>query len=64
MVAPPDDPDRKRLTADLIATYFGAYADLAEGSGEGYVPSTRGWPPSPPTPSSWATTGCCCSSTS
>jgi hypothetical protein len=42
VIAPPDDPDRKRLTADLISTYFGAYADLAGGSGAGYVPFDEG----------------------
>jgi hypothetical protein len=42
MAAPPDDEDRRRLAADLIDTFFTSYADLAAGSGEGYVPLDEG----------------------
>jgi hypothetical protein len=40
--APPHDEDRRRLAADLIDTFFTSYADLAAGSGEGYVPLDEG----------------------
>lgn len=42
LAAPPDDEERRRLTADLIDTFFSSYADLAAGSGEGYVPLDEG----------------------
>lgn len=42
VAAPPDDEDRRRLTADLIDTYFQGYVDLAEGAGAGYVPLREG----------------------
>jgi hypothetical protein len=42
LAAPPDDEDRRRLAADLIDTFFTSYADLAAGSGEGYVPLDEG----------------------
>ena len=42
LVAPPDDEDRRRLAADLVATFFSSYADLAAGSGHGYVPLDEG----------------------
>lgn len=42
--AAPDDEERRRLTADLIATFFQGYAELAEGAdrGAGYVPLADG----------------------
>lgn len=42
LAAPPDDEERRRLTADLIDTFFTSYADLAAGSGDGYVPLDEG----------------------
>jgi len=40
--AHPDDEDRGRLAADLVATFFTSYAELAAGTGEGYVPLDEG----------------------
>lgn len=40
--AHPDDEDRRRLAADLVGTFFTSYADLAAGSGQGYVPLDEG----------------------
>ena len=40
--APPDDEDRRRLAADLVAGFFTSYAELAAGSGQGYVPLDEG----------------------
>jgi hypothetical protein len=37
-----DSEERRRLTADLIDTYFTSYADLAESKGGGYIPFDDG----------------------
>lgn len=42
VAAPPDDEDRRRLAADLVDSFFTSYADLAAGSGQGYVPLDEG----------------------
>ena len=42
LLAPPDDENRRRLAADLVDTFFTSYAELAAGSGHGYVPLDEG----------------------
>jgi hypothetical protein len=40
--APPGDDERRRLAADLVATFFTSYAELAGGSDEAFVPLDEG----------------------